>query len=336
MFLSKRSNGRYYIFYPQQNGKMTCISTKTKLKAEALKFLSNFTNELAKKANQKISPIKISNFFREFLRYSETIHSIKHTETLKATFAVVNRYFGEILLGELTLERLQSFMEERLKTVSVYSVKRDKANLSSTFSYGISRGLLITNVAKQIKLPKLPEKQPSFFTSLEYDLLMSKIESKDLRDLIQFAIQTGLRQMELLTLTWNQINIKDMYVILDNTGHVTKSKKVRTIPLSLKALQILTDREIKKAGELVFTLNSKPIKPDFLSHKFKSYVIEAKINPKLNFHSLRHTFASWLVQKGVSIFQVSKLMGHSSVNVTQIYSHLRNEDLRTAVNVLNN
>ncbi len=63
---------------------------------------------------------------------------------------------------------------------------------------------------------------------------------------------------------------------------------------------------------------------------------KTSLNSKLNLHSLRHTFASWLVQRGVSIYEVSKLLGHSDIIVTEIYSHLRAEDLRESVNLLNN
>ena len=65
-------------------------------------------------------------------------------------------------------------------------------------------------------------------------------------------------------------------------------------------------------------------------------IIGSSLNPQLNRHSLRHTFASWLVQAGVSIFEVSKLLGHSDIRVTEIYSHLRAEDLLNSVNKLNN
>jgi site-specific recombinase XerD len=88
--------------------------------------------------------------------------------------------------------------------------------------------------------------------------------------------------------------------------------------------------------EIIFTYHYQPIKQDFISKKFKKYVIKAGLNPKLNFYSLRHTFPSWLVQRGVSIYEVSKLLGHSDIKVTEIYSHLRVEDLRNSVNLLNN
>ncbi|MFA3783184.1 tyrosine-type recombinase/integrase [Melioribacteraceae bacterium 4301-Me] len=95
-----------------------------------------------------------------------------------------------------------------------------------------------------------------------------------------------------------------------------KVKKVRTIPLSVKALQILTERQLIEIAEFVFTINNNSINQNTLSHKFHEYAIKANINPKLNFHSLKHTFASWLVQKGVSIYEVQKFLGHSNVSVT--------------------
>jgi site-specific recombinase XerD len=124
-------------------------------------------------------------------------------------------------------------------------------------------------------------------------------------------------------------------LILDNRNHLIKSKKIRTIPLNIRALQKLTEREMKKNSNLIFTYLREPIKQDFISKVFKKFVKKAKINNKLNFHAIRTTFASWLVQKGVSINEVSRLLGHSNIKVTEIYAHLRAEDLRTAVDRLN-
>jgi site-specific recombinase XerD len=82
-------------------------------------------------------------------------------------------------------------------------------------------------------------------------------------------------------------------------------------------------------------VNNQIIRDYDLSKLFKRYVLRADLNPKLKFHSLRHTFASWLVQKGVSIYEVSKLLGHSDIRVTQIYAHLTLDNLRSAVELLN-
>lgn len=88
---------------------------------------------------------------------------------------------------------------------------------------------------------------------------MDSIEEKDIKDLVIFAVQTGLRQMELITLEWRQINYKDRILILDNRNNLTKSKKIRTVSLSIKATQILISRELSKQSELVFTLAGERI-----------------------------------------------------------------------------
>ncbi len=70
----------------------------------------------------------------------------------------------------------------------------------------------------------------------------------------------------------------------------------------------------------------------WVSHKFKYYVYALRLTDnRLHFHSLRHTFASWLVQDGVSLYSVQKLLGHSSNNVTQVYAHLQPEQLHSTV-----
>ncbi len=76
------------------------------------------------------------------------------------------------------------------------------------------------------------------------------------------------------------------------------------------------------------------IQKDFISARFKKVVRECKLDDRYHFHSLRHTFASWLVQMGVPIYEVSKLLGHADIKTTQIYSHLRSNDLRDAVDSL--
>jgi site-specific recombinase XerD len=83
--------------------------------------------------------------------------------------------------------------------------------------------------------------------------------------------------------------------------------------------------------EYVFTLNGKKILDGWVSHAFKKAVRKAGVDSRLHFHSLRHTFATWLVQNGVGIYEVQKLLGHSSVAVTQVYAHLAPSELHGAV-----
>ena len=336
LFLSKRKNGNYYIYYLNEVGKRACISTKCKLKNEALKFLTNFKNQLEERKANKVIPIGLEKFFFEYLKYSEGVHTYKSTQTIRSAVNSFLKYFGSIQLSDLNTKSISDYLQERTKEVSPYVVKREIAYLSAMFNWAITQQYVNENLTNGIKKPKLPEKLPLYFSETDFEILLRTIDKQDIKDLANFAISTGLRQMELITLKWNQINFKQHTLTLDNREHITKSKKIRTIPLNIKAMQIMTSRHIQRNDELVFTYNEKPIKQDFISKKFKKYVIKSGLNPKLTFHSLRASFGSWLVQRGCNIYDVMTLMGHSDVRITsQFYASLTTDNLRDSINLLN-
>lgn len=330
MFLSKHKSGIYYLYYHNGNGKRNKISTRTKIKSEALKFLSNFNKESRKRKNS--NSILLDEFVRKFLMYSETIHSPKTTRDYRNTFNQLKKYFGNPQLQDITTQQLNEFLMFRSK-VSVYVRAKDLRYLKSSFNYAVDNEVLLDNPCKKIKQVKTPQKQPVFLDKDSYKKLLDSITNEDFKDLVEFAVNTGLRQMELICLEWKQINFSDKLVILDNWNHQTKSKKVRVIPLNDKAQEILRKR-ISNNHTLVFTYNNKQYKPDFITKKFKKIVLKTGLNPHLKWHSTRHTFASFLVQKGISIYIVSKLLGHADTKTTSIYAHLRPEDMRVAVDKL--
>ena len=331
MFLTKRQD-TWYIFYTNAKGKRTCISTHSKFKAEAMKFLTRFRDELKKRELIEVIPIQLQDFINKFLYYSSSIHTYKTSKDYKSELNILMKFAGNIQVNDFNYKKVSEYVRERGRK-SIYASSKSLRYLKSIFNWAVSEQYLTENPCKTIKPIKVPEKQPLFLTESDFQPLIDKIQSKDLKDIVIFAVNTGLRKMEILTLHWNQINFKDRYVILDNANHTTKSKKVRTIPLNLKALQVLTERQLLNQN-LVFTLNDEAVNPDFVCKEFKKCVIDAKLNSKLKFHSTRHTFASWLVQKGISLYQVSKLLGHSDLKTTEIYSHLSPENFRNAVDSL--
>lgn len=334
MFLSKRPNGVYYLYYTKQNGKRTSVSTKTKLKSEANKFLINFSGNLKKVNEKSVLPISLKSFTDEFEKHSEVVHTYWTNYTYKQTFRFLNKYFSGDLLNDLNAKDINRYIEHRIRSASIYQARKDLINICAAFNWGLLQGYIDENPCDKIKKIKVPQKLPLYYTKDEFAKLMETITEEDIKDIVLFAVNTGMRQMELLTLMKDQIDLAERIVILNNHHHITKGKRVRTIPLNRVAYDIVVKRLQLSNEKNVFTYKGEVMTQDFLSHKFAGYVDDAKINSKLNFHSLRHTFASWLVQKGVSIYEVSKLLGHSEIKTTQIYAHLRNEDLRNVVEQL--
>jgi len=327
MFLSKRKNGIYYIFYDKQNGNKTCKSTGTKLKSEALKFLSRFELELSKRVELNYKQISLKNFAFQFLKHSESIHSTKTTRDYKQTFIFMQRYFNNPNLETLTTKQINEYLQQRIEFSSIYQGRKDLINLKSAFNFAVKNNYILSNPCNAISRIKTPEKQPLYFSKVELDKFLLSIDNDDFKDLVLLATNTGLRQMELLTLTKEQIDLNSGIITLDNRTHITKSRKIRVIPLNATAKEILSKR-ITLTPIFTFTAD-KTIK---LMQKYRE---KAEIRNELSFHSLRHTFASWLVQKGVPILNVSKLLGHSDVKTTQIYAHVSNSELMNSVEMLN-
>ncbi|PKL82631.1 MAG: hypothetical protein CVV24_09180, partial [Ignavibacteriae bacterium HGW-Ignavibacteriae-3] len=155
MYLSKRNNQIYYIFYNQPNGKRTCISTGEKSKSEALKFLSDFQAELKQRKRNKTIPITLKDFTFEFLKYSESIHCDNTTKVFKVTFNYLKKYFGNIFMSEITSQKLNDYFAQRMKK-TIYPARKDLINLSSALSYAVKQGYLIENSCKTFKRFRIP------------------------------------------------------------------------------------------------------------------------------------------------------------------------------------
>jgi site-specific recombinase XerD len=91
-------------------------------------------------------------------------------------------------------------------------------------------------------------------------------------------------------------------------------------------------KEPPTKSQVVFARHGGKMKQSYVEHKFKQHIRAAGLRDELKFHSLRHTFATWLVQSGASIYEIQKLLGHSDIKTTQIYAHLAASELHSAVN----
>lgn len=194
MYLSKRKE-IYYIYCQQQNDKMTCVSSKTKYKSEALKFLSTFEVEQKKKQTEKIL---FDDLIFKFLKHSESIHKWNHSKTLRVTLNQASKYFGNVSIDSFTVMNLQVYFDYRMSKVSAYAVRRDFATFSIIFNFAIIHKHINYNPIRELRKSKVPEKQPLYFSNLEFNQFLLSIDNDDFRDLVMLAVNTGLRQIELL------------------------------------------------------------------------------------------------------------------------------------------
>tara|TARA_R110001599_G_scaffold150929_4_gene335434 strand:+ start:60038 stop:61180 length:1143 start_codon:yes stop_codon:yes gene_type:complete len=151
--------------------------------------------------------------------------------------------------------------------------------------------------------------------------------------LIRFAYKTGLRKTEIIKLKWAHVDLKNNLISVV----AGKGGKSRTVLLDKELKPILStwkksvvynnDRYVFESPESTSN-SSKPLGKATPSKNFKKFVVDAGLSDSIHFHSLRHTAATNYLKAGYNLFEVQKLMGHSSVSVTERYLHLVPNDLR--------
>ncbi len=340
MFLSKSSIGIYYLWY-SVDGKRQRISTRCKFKADALKFLQSFKADEHRK-RMKSKSVLLQSFITDFLVFAEGTFSKFTIYLYKISLDKLLSIVGNIPITSITSQHFDTYKMERLKsspifddkrTVSPITVNIELRTIRAAFNTAVRWGLLLSNPFSNQKFVSVPEASPIFFSKADFQKLLNAIKEGWLKEIIIFATLTGLRRGEIVNLHWSDVDLQRKTITVQSSPTFkTKNGKKRIVPLSDTAFYILQSKADKNLSQFVFTLNGKPLYPNWISAIMKKYVVNIGLPKKLHFHSLRHTFASWLVQDGVSIYAIKELLGHSDVKTTQVYSHLQPEQMHNEVN----
>jgi site-specific recombinase XerD len=184
---------------------------------------------------------------------------------------------------------------------------------------------------------------PVFINENEFELIAKNITRKRVHQICVTAFYTGMRLGEVLHVTWEQVDLNNRMINLNNSeSFVTKSKKPRCIPMCEKVYNIFKSlNDTYKPGydikdNIVFyKYYGIPYASSYLSHHFKETLSKTGLRKGIKFHTLRHSFASMLVSKRVSLYVVKELLGHSDFATTQIYAHLESKSLKDAIDKLN-
>jgi integrase len=236
----------------------------------------------------------------------------------------LKEHFGkDTALAEITASRISEYKGHRLTAVTGATVNRALALLRHLLRLAHEEWEVLDAVPR-IRLEKESEGRLRWLTPEDATRLLDVCRvsrNTDLLDLVEFALFTGMRRGEVLGLTWERVDRARGVVLVD----ITKNGRRREVPLNSRADAVLARRGSKSTG-LVFGSR----RWDHFRTAWDLAVQRAKL-VDFHFHDLRHTFASWAVQRGATLQEVKDLLGHSSLAMVMRYAHLSPEHLRNAV-----
>ena len=343
MFLSHSKKSPFYQIIYEVEGKRTTVSTKTTDLNQARKFLASFSipvkiNNVVIEANNSILLEDFKNEYVGFTKLSKSKYYI--TRSIEPAFKFFIQHCGNILLSEVTTRHIDNFIMSTYQRTQSGAALYYRA-LKAAFSKAVVWNLLQDNPFKKIKAPKVNKSVPQFITEEQLNLILANTDRQFLKDIFTTAFFTGMRLGELINMRSSWIDLTQNIIITKNSNDfTTKSKKERIIPIHSKVLSILlklnkTQPPVLSGDDFIFSHNQNiKFNEDFISKQFKKAVRAAKLNDQIHLHTLRHSFASNLVQKGASLYVVKELLGHEDIKTTQIYSHLTQSSLSNAIQLL--
>lgn len=235
----------------------------------------------------------------------------------------------KVPIANLSKAAVIAWRDDLARRFSAATVNGALTCLSSAFTDFVDRGWVTANPARGVKRVRAGEAVYSWISSRE-DITKLLVECpRGIRELAAWALGSGLRISELTHLRWADVDIERRLIAVHRGRQgTTKSGRVRHIPILDSLLPLARSMALQRDGaELVFPgERGKPRSLVGIRVPFKQAAKRAGLDASLRFHDLRHTFASHWVLDGGDIFRLSKVLGHSSVLITQrTYAHLAPE-----------
>ena len=347
MYVAKIKRSKYYQIVYFVEGKRTTYSTKKTNEKEALQYLQEFKKTLVNPLGAVSSVLQktctqnkltLSKFKDEYLDYARPVKSKRYIDSIAFAFKQLVSFCGDISLEEINLKTIDKFIYSTFHRTQ-RGAHQYYRTLKAAFNKAVEWNYISSNPFTKVKFPKIPKAFPAFIQEEEFLIVLSNTSYQHLKDIFTTGYYTGLRLGELVNMRWNWIDFfRNQITVKCTDDFLTKNKKERIVPLSEKVRSILFNRfnnSLHRPDDVVFyRIEGKILYPEAISKQFKKIVRKSNLSDKIHFHTLRHSFASLLVQRGVSLYVVKELLGHEDLATTQIYSHLQQQNLRDAVNLL--
>jgi integrase len=284
-------------------------------------------NFLVSKRNhiQPSSLKRYKNYFDTFQEYFENYFSAACVDVRNIKSSYINECFNYLLENKITND----------KSWDKKTVNGLRDILKQMFKYAIKEGFCEDNPLADVKgFTTDNDKKAEYFTDGELQKIWKKLDPYWVAPL-KFIVNTGLRKGEMINLKWVNVKLSGDYptITIESTVNWrTKTGKARVVPLNSIALDIIQKQKGKHPEYVFISKSGKKIHQDKPYSNLKRALKKIALNGDV--HKLRHTFASNLVMNGDSLYTISKLLGHSDLETTQIYAHLAPGYLKAAVDKL--
>ncbi|MDZ7759949.1 MAG: site-specific integrase [Desulfovermiculus sp.] len=249
------------------------------------------------------------------------------------------------MIGDMLIKEIQSAHIEQVKNAcldkgfSAANTRHYLQTIRATFNHAIRNGLYQEkNPVQNVKFPKQDNRRRRFLSFEEADILLEALQnrSQDMHDMALLSLHAGLRMGECFDICWHSIDWQnDVIHVMD-----TKNEESRPAYMTAAVKEMLQRREQVVENVLVFPSRDGD-RYKKLSHTFYKTVKDLGWNDGIEdqrqrvvFHTLRHTFASWLAMQGEHLLTIKELLGHKGIDMTLRYAHLIPDHKRAAVDKL--
>jgi integrase len=335
--------GTYYLRYKDANGK-TChekIGRTTDIDLdEARRRAKTLRAEITlgkdprsdKKATKVV--LTLDQAVKEFV--FPNLHRLRSAKKYEQMYnRRISQRLGSTPINAVTRAQILSFFTSLVKDekLSPATANRHLAMLRRCFSLLVELNLLESNPASRIPMYSEPL-QEQYLEPADLEKLLRVLKENNPRNLVArlvvlYLLSTGARLNEALQAKWKDVYRANKLWRIPATN--SKSKKVRSVPLNASAIEVLDQLDTEGTHEYLF-VNRDTQKPYTTIHKtWNRLRIKAGL-PRLKVHSLRHQYASFLVNGGRTLYEVQQILGHSDPSVTQRYAHLSTKSLQDAAN----
>ena len=279
----------------------------------------------------------LTNQFIDF--YWLTTGASKNTlSAYRSDIKIFSDWLNETSLIDVNQKIIKDYLYYRKNTkISSSTRSRFLTCLHSFYQYLIANKLIKIDPTEQLSYPKLEKKLPVFLNIEEVERLLNTPSNSSLfgqrdRAMLELLYSCGLRVSELINLSYHNINLKEEFIRIHGKGN-----KERLLPMGEIAIDYLAKYEIDcrpillkngQSDSYFLSNRGKAMSRQNFFYIIKGYASQAGIEKPLSPHSLRHAFATHLVQKGADLRSVQLMLGHSDISSTQLYTHIQNAQLK--------